>query len=230
MTWRLVALIALVGGTSCRSRADGAAARANVDAAAEVHELEVPRTTGEIKCDGELNEKDWSRSLRTGGFAESGEVARPFSEARFLRDEHMLYVALYAADQDIRPASAAHDGPVWTGDSVSIRVLAPTHVTIDVSASGVITDAQSGPPADPSWESGAVAGVEMDGTASDDSDEDEEWVAEIGIPISSLCGGASCRSVALQVSRCDTPRSGKRTCTSWGGASTHLVLDAPGRP
>ncbi len=194
--------------------------------AQQVEDIPVPRTSGPIACNGKLDEPDWLRATRTGAFvAANGKgPARPMSEARLLHDDKFLYLGLYAADEDIHPAVAAHDGPVWTGDAFSVRVFAPTNVRIDMSPSGVVTDAKVGPPVDPSWESGTVLGVDMDGTPNDASDDDEEWIVEAAIPLASLCGDGACSDLRVELSRCDTPKNGRRVCASWGGPSTRLRL------
>lgn len=224
---RARAAVALLAVSLAGCKAKETPPPARVDAGPGLVDVLVPGITGPVACDGKLTEPDWLRATRTGAFATRGgaEPARPLSEARLLHDDRFLYLALYAADEDIRPAAAAHDGPVWTGDSFSVRVFHPAEVRVDLSASGTVTDAKVGPPVDPTWESGVVAGIDMDGTANDDRDDDEEWTVEAAIPIASLCGGAVCKEVVLELSRCDTPRGGRRSCASWGGKSTRIRLE-----
>src|SRR5882672_5121643 len=63
----------------------------------------IPRATAPIVLDGEGDEPDWPARARRGDLlGGDGLPARPASEIRLLRDDRMLYAALYAADEDIR--------------------------------------------------------------------------------------------------------------------------------
>jgi hypothetical protein len=158
--------------------------------------LRVPR--GAVALDGETDEPDWRGAARTGPFPGSdGHPARPYSEARFLRDDAHLYVALYAADEDIR----ARDD--------SFRLVFGDR-TLDVSATGVVTAHRAG---GRPWDSGARAASDLDGTPDDPRDWDEEWSDELSIPLDAL-GPAP---LDLAIRRCDTPRDGKRVCAAWRG-------------
>ena len=116
--------------------------------------LRVPHARGPMTVDGETDEPDWTRApARTGAFlAADGSAARPASEARLLWDDAFLYLSLYAADEDIRAAKVAPDGPVWSGDSFSVELGSADGVkyTLAVGPSGIVTDAalRPGQPAD----------------------------------------------------------------------------------
>lgn len=187
----------------------------------------VPRTPEPITIDGELEENAWREvAARTGAFHDeaSSADAIPYSDARFLRDDQALYVVLYAADEDLRATVQAHDGPVWLDDAFDLRFRAPgvTDPTfvIDVSVAGVLTDVREGPAGarDPSWESGATAAVERDGTMNEPGGNDEEWVVEARIPLAALPS----KTVDLAIRRCDTPKGAARRCGAWRGT---LALD-----
>ncbi len=200
-------------------------------AATPTTELRVPRAKTPPKIDGELDELAWTKApARTGAFVASDGVAaaRPFSEARVLWDETNLYVALYAADEDIRVANVPPDGPVWTGDAFRLLFTRADGSVraIDVGPSGTITDAaaEPGQPLDYAWQSAAKAAVDLDGTANDPSDQDEEWVVEMAIPMSAL--GLTPRNgerIGFAVRRCDTALS-RRSCGSWPAYAAHGVL------
>lgn len=185
--------------------------------------LDVPHVSGPIKIDGELDEADWKRAARTGAFVDRAMAeARPNSDARFLWDDDALFVALYAADQDIEAKVKEHDSPLWLEDSFSIRVVpegSTSHYLIDVSAAGVISDARelASGALDPKWESGMTAKVDIDEdeTLNDPSDEDEEWVVEARIPLASI-GVRAGERVGLRIGRCDTPKGGTKACGAWG--------------
>lgn len=193
-------------------------------------ELHVPHVSRPPKLDGELDEPEWTLAPgRTGGFiAADGAAARPFSEARLLRDEKNLYVALFAADEDVQVAKVEHDGPVWTADSFGLVLTRSdgSSRTIDIGPLGTLTDgaASPGKPVDYTWQSGAQVAIDVDGTRDDTSDRDEEWVVEMAIPLAGLgLTGQPGERLGITVKRCDHVE-GKRACGFFGGASAPAVL------
>jgi len=208
------------------------------DAGAELR-LVVPRAKTAPVLDGELTDAVWVDDVvRTGPFLESGgaSLARPYSEARFSWGDGQLYVGLYASDEDIRATHDAADGQVWRDDSFRLAFHddAPgaREYLFDVSALGVLADGirGDGSPAtvDYTWSSHARIGHELEGSPNDPSNNDEEWVLEIAIPLASLGKqGVRGERLGLWVSRCDTPKGQPRACGDWG--RTHgrgvLVLD-----
>jgi hypothetical protein len=197
-------------------------------AATPANELRVPHTEAPIAIDGEGDERDWTRApARTGAFfGPDGTPARPVSEARVLWDETNLYFSLYAADEEIRVAKVAPDGPVWTGDFFSVELTNPdgTAHTIYVAPSGTLTDATSTPghPLDYLWQSGAKVAMDVDGTLDDPRDRDEEWVVEMATPFERL-GIVPRRGarIGIALRRCDVQER-RRTCGTWSGV---LVLE-----
>jgi hypothetical protein len=153
--------------------------------------LEIPATTMPIHVDGEWNEHDWSgHSLRGQFLGDDHQLSRPSSEVRLLRDERFLYVGLYAADDDIRSTDAfevAIAGHKWS-----------------ISALGVVT-----PPIE-----GAAIGVDRDGSVDDASNNDEEWLIELAIPIAAT-GLEPGKAVLLTASRCDVPKHQAKRCSAW---------------
>ncbi len=193
-------------------------------------ELHVPRVGTAPRIDGELDEPEWTNAPgRTGGFiAPDGSAARPFSEARLLWDEKNLYIALFAADEDVEVAKVEHDGPVWTADSFGLVLTRSDGWTrtIDVGPSGTLTDGASSPgkPIDYTWQSGAQVATDIDGTRDDTSDRDEEWVVEMAVPLAGLgLTGKSGERLTITVKRCDQVE-GKRMCGFFGGPSAPAVL------
>jgi hypothetical protein len=154
----------------------------------------VPRASGSIRIDGEWDEDDWARrAVRAPLRSENGELARPSSEARFLRDDHDLLVALYAADQNVESRDAFD--------------LTLGELTVHVTATGKVTPALPG----------VRAKVGMDeGTIDDARDDDEEWVVELAIPLE-LAGLRLPARVPVRVTRCDVPKDGVRRCGAWSG-------------
>jgi hypothetical protein len=119
-----------------------------------------PPAGAEIVCDGELDELAWQDAVRTGPFVDAkGGNAVPYSDARFLVRGDSLYVALYAADQNI----VADDAFAVDIGGRTFR-YGPAHQGPDI-------------------------GVDMDGTLDDPNDEDEEWIIEARIPLADLPRG-----------------------------------------
>jgi hypothetical protein len=198
-------------------------------------ELHVPHVKGSITLDGDLDDTGWTGPIaRTGAFlGADGTPARPYSDARITWGDGHLYLALYAADEDVRDAKRAPDGPTWLDDSFHIVFVRGDETSvIDISATGVVTDARKsrGGSLDFSWQSGLHVSTELDGTINDSHDDDEEWSLEIALPLESLgLKGKRGESIGLALRRCDTPKGATRTCGSWGEAPSPGVL-APQAP
>ncbi len=199
-------------------------------------ELHVPHAAGSIVLDGDTDDPGWQKTVaRTGPLlTSSGAPARPYSDARIVWGDGHLYFALYAADEDIRSTATAHDAPLWLEDAYHLAFTEGTTVrTIDVSPLGVLTDGirVGNGAVDFAWQSGAHVSYELDGTANDPRDDDEEWVIELAVPFESLgMRGERGERIALSLRRCDTPKSGVRVCACWGAcrdgdAAALLVLD-----
>ena len=195
--------------------------------------LHVPHAAGAIVLDGDTDDPGWLKATaRTNAFVDTtGAPARPYSDARLVWGDGHLYVALYAADEDIRATHADADAPLWTEDSFHMLFVdGHGERTIDVSPIGTITDARRDArgPFDYAWQSGAHVSHELDGTLNRPDDDDEEWVIEMAIPFESLgIKGERGDRFGFQVRRCDTPHGGARVCASWGteGEPGTLVLD-----
>ena len=194
--------------------------------------LDVPHVDSAVQIDGELTEVAWAAPGRTGGFLKDSRPARPYSDVRAVWRDGTLYLALYAADEDIVAPLSVHDAPTWTGDAFQLVFrTGDVERTVDVSPRGTVTDGArvGGGAFDPSWESHAVVAVDRDGTLDDRSDTDEEWIVELALPLASLgLSGLPGERIGFEVRRCDqihdrgpTPR---RACASWGDHDSELIL------
>ena len=200
--------------------------------AGPVRELHVPHLKGSIVLDGDMDDPGWEADIaRTGAFVdETGGDARPYSDARLVWGDGHLYLALYAADEDIRATHTEPDGPVWMDDSFHLVFRSGSHErTFDVSPLGILTDGQRslGGALEYRWQSGAHVSHELDGTMNHSSDDDEEWVIEMAIPFRALgIRGEKGERVGLTLGRCDSPHRGPRVCAAWARAGDGvLVLD-----
>jgi hypothetical protein len=211
-------------------------ARARLPADALI--LHARHAEGSIVLDGDTDDPGWRGDVaRTGAFLslDDGTAARPHSEAKVTWGDGYLYLELYAADQDIRAAHEVPDGPVWESDSFHVVFDdgAVEH-SFDVSPLGTLTDGErrvgAAPPGSPRpfeyrWNSGAHLSHELDGTPNQPADEDEEWVIEMAIPFDAIgLTGEKGESIGLSMHRCDTLKSGTRSCGSWGEGSRRGAL------
>lgn len=194
-------------------------------------ELHVPRASGAIVVDGDVDEEAWTTAARTGAFVdERGAIARPYSDARLLWGDGRLFLTLYAADEDIRATQKGDDAPLWLDDAFHLSFgRSGTFRFVDVSPLGQVTDAIALPGLAPeyAWRAEAEVGVEHDGTPNDSLDDDEEWVVEMAIPLTALGSTAtSGQRLDLSAHRCDTPHGGARMCGAFGeDERVVLVLD-----
>lgn len=154
----------------------------------------IPTTTADLKLDGELGETDWStRALRHILAAPGGGQARPFSEVSLLHDNAYLYVGLYAADENIQ-----------TGEFFDVHLGS---LAFHATSTGAITPEILG----------AKTSIDRDGTLDDPSNDDEEWVLELALPLPAT-GFAPGRAQVVTVQRCDTPKDHVERCGSWSGS------------
>jgi hypothetical protein len=196
--------------------------------------LHVPRLEGSIDLDAEGGETSWQENVaRTGAFlAADGTPEHPYSDVRMVWGDGQLYVMLYAADENIKAVQRNADAPLWLDDSFHMVFRrGDREYVIDVSPQGTVTDGErtGSEPANFAWQSGARTSVDMDGTLNDESDDDEEWVVEMAIPLAALgWTGTKGETLGFFVSRCDTPRGVGRTCGRWGSSradTSFIVLD-----
>lgn len=158
----------------------------------------VPQVSNAITCDGELDEIAWRTPARTGPLIDvRGEIAAPYADARFLRDGTNLYLALYAADEDVR----ATDSFVVTFRSGASRKL------ITFTAGGAMVPAVEN----------AHMSVDIDGTLDAPADDDEEWLVEASLPLTAIPFGRD-GVVDVAVEHCDITKDKVHRCSSWHGA------------
>jgi hypothetical protein len=192
--------------------------------------LRVPHIPGSITLDGDTDDPGWTKPpgpARTGAFLlANGETARPYSDTRMLWGDGHLYLALYAADEDIRSRTDQADGPLWLDDSFRLVFSrGDVDYAIEVSPKGIVTDAvrKAGGEYDYSWSSRVHVSPELDGTLNKPDDMDEEWVIEMALPFESIgLKGEPGETLGFSVKRCDTPKKSARVCAGWEG---RLVLE-----
>jgi hypothetical protein len=162
--------------------------------------LVLPQVGKEIRCDGELDETAWRSPARTGPFVDAGGApAAPYSDARLLRDDKYLYLALYAADEDVRS----------TDEFVVELSSASGKIVLHFRAAGTLEPAIAN----------AKVAVDLDGTLDEPSNDDEEWVVEAAVPLAAIPFGRD-GSVNARISRCDVTKDHVKRCGAWRGKLT----------
>lgn len=203
----LVVIFALaVAALAWRALPGASRHTANVQPQAAPYDLLIPRVHALPKLDGELDDALWQGPVaRTGAFLnEQGVSARPYSDARIAWGEDHIILALYAGDEDIRTSGSAKD---------LFRVTLGA-TTFEISATGALVGAPAG----------TRVAVDQDGTLDNSSDDDEEWVVELVIPLRSLgLEGKSGERIAFAAERCDTTHDGVRRCGAVHARSLALV-------
>ncbi len=165
--------------------------------AATTTALVVPQVGAPIHVDGELDEVAWRTPARTGAFVDaSGTQAAPYSDARFLRDDQFLYLALYAADEDIRKSDE------FVVELSSSRGRSTLHFRPDGTLAPSIAE--------------STVMVDLDGSLDEPSNDDEEWIVEAAVPLTAIPFGRN-GLVDVRISRCDTTKDGKQHCGTWKG-------------
>lgn len=170
---------------------------------------QAPLFGGSVVSDGALDEPGWQQALRSGPFLNpQGQPAVPHSELRLAVTDRDLLLGLYAADEDIGPSDAF---------TVRVQKLPDGAIhQVELTATATLTAAEVG---SPGWQSGARFGVDVDGTVGQPDDFDEEWVAELGLPLRRLALTAG-DVLRVTVNRCDMPKRSRRRCGQWQGDVT----------
>jgi hypothetical protein len=200
-----------------------------------VTRLKVPYTDTKIVIDGNLEEGEWSSSVaRSGAFVDpQGSSGNPYSDARFLWSKYNLYIALYAADEDLQASPRSKNQSIEPTDDVfhfELGVKTERYV-FEINPMGIVHEQKlrNDGSTDSNWHSGLKVGHDIDGTLNNATDDDEEWVLEIALPLASLGltpNGA--QELTWSVRRCDTPHRLRPLCNVWGTELTpHILVLAP---
>jgi hypothetical protein len=192
--------------------------------------LRVPRVTGAFPINAETEGKTvWEGDVGNTHdlLDDGGRGMVPYTEAKARWGNGKLYFLLYAGDLDLEGTVEKHDGPVEKDDAFRLEFGAGDVVrVVDVSVLGTVADslckgADGGRTCDVGWQSHAEVAVDRDGTLNHVGDNDEEWVVEMAIPLSSLglakaTGGTR---IPFSVRRCEVGFDGVHACGQWGKGS-----------
>jgi hypothetical protein len=156
---------------------------------------QILRAEEPIIIDGKLDEPSWFAAPDVGEFHFTWyrEGVKEQTVAKMLWDDENLYVGHVCRDAHITAQHPEHDGKIPEDDCFEV-IFAPdpqkpeVYFNIEWNVIGGYVDnfRPNGPkqPRAPVWDAEGVqvAGV-IRGTANDDSDQDDLWIAEVAIPL-----------------------------------------------
>jgi len=156
--------------------------------------LHVPRIAERVRINAETAGKTtWEGDTGTTHdlVDAPGHGMVPYTEAKLRWGNEKLYFLLYAGDLDLEGTVKKHDGTLEKDDSFRLEFASGDAVrVVQVSVLGTVSDficpGGDAGRCDPKWESHAEAALDRDGTLNKIGDNDEEWVVEMAIPLSSL--------------------------------------------
>jgi hypothetical protein len=200
--------------------------------------LHVPRVAGPVVINAETESKrTWDADTGTTRnlLDAEGHGMVPYTEAKIRWGNDKLYLLLYAGDLDLEGRTQKHDGAFDKDDSFRLEFPSRDAVrVVEISVLGTVSDfvcprGDAGAKCDPRWESRAEVAVDRDGTLNKVGDNDEEWVVEMAIPLSSLglLHAKPGMTIPFSVGRCEMGHDGVHACGSWGTGTPagELVLE-----
>ena len=149
-----------------------------------------------INIDGLLDEESWRKasSVRAFYIPVSRKEAISKTSARILWDDKYLYFGAELQDKDIYGFHREHDSTTWYDDVFEIFIkprddsphyyefqVTPQNTTLDMLI--VRRGAAGGIKRWSIFESGIITAVKINGTLNNWKDEDQNWSAEIAIPL-----------------------------------------------
>jgi hypothetical protein len=198
----------------------------------------VPRAPSPIPINAETEGKTvWDgEGGNTGNLRDSaGRGMVPYTQAKVRWGDGNLYFMLYAGDLDLEGKVTQPDTSLEGDDSFRLEFGSGKEVrVVAASVRGTVYDAlcdrsAAAPACDTAWQSGVKVAVDADGTLDHTGDNDEEWVVEMSVPLSSLGIDRATPGVriAFAVRRCEVGYDGVHACGSWGAGEPRgeLVLD-----
>lgn len=160
---------------------------------ANLPEHTILRAAGPITIDGAISEPSWNAATPVGDFVfpwwKSGEKEQ--TEARLLWDDVNLYISFVANDKHISAVHEKRDAPVSQDDCVEAFIMPDTthirhYYNFEINVLGTILDRFQLSKPTGSYTAALSAGIQIDGSLNNDSDEDRGFVTEIAIPFVSF--------------------------------------------
>jgi hypothetical protein len=164
-----------------------------------VREYTVTRAATPIRVDGRLDEADWNAAALTDRFVlyADGAPTRLRTQAKFLWDDHFLYIGFICEDPDVWATMTKRDDHLWNGEVVEILCDPDgdslNYFEVQVNPLGTVLDLFLAKPyyaggiADLSWNLDSLkSGVWVDGTLNDSTDVDSQWTCEVALPFKEI--------------------------------------------
>jgi hypothetical protein len=159
----------------------------------------VPKLTGPVRIDGELDEPVWSKAARLTPFSknQAGEPERERTEVLVWYDDEALYLGWICKDADIQATMTNRDSRFWEEEVVECFItrkelgkyfelqwnplggVFDAIITNELAPNGVSKNFQG------DWSYTAkqmTSAVKVRGTVNDSSDRDQLWQVEVRLP------------------------------------------------
>ncbi|MBI5691390.1 MAG: carbohydrate-binding family 9-like protein [Verrucomicrobia bacterium] len=167
----------------------------------------VPKLSGTVTLDGELNEVVWSKAAVLPNFvpADGQGAAREATTVRVWYDEGALYLGWVCRDIDIQATFTARDSKFWEEEVAEFFVTRgelakyyelqwnPLGGEFDAIITNTLDERGVSKTFKGDWNytaKGMKSGVKVRGTVGNSGDRDEVWQVEVRIPFSDLGGPA----------------------------------------
>jgi hypothetical protein len=167
--------------------------------AQDIREYEVKKTTSALEIDGRLNEPQWQAADVTERFIhhQDGAATILSTRAKFLWDDHYLYVGFISEDPDVWGTLVNRDDHLWNGEVVEILCdpdgdglnyfevqVNPLETILDLTLTKAYSE---GGQADLNWNLDSIkAKVWVDGTLNNLDSVDIQWQCEVALPFDEL--------------------------------------------
>jgi hypothetical protein len=156
-----------------------------------------PRTVGEIRVDGALDEPSWQKAPLTELFVDIEGESRPRprhqTRARMLWDDQYFYIGAEIVEPHLQATLTKRDSVIFQDNDFEV-FIDPNgdrneYYELEINALNTVWDLflpkpyRDGGKAQDSWDIvGLKSAVRIDGTLNDPSDIDRGWQLEIAIP------------------------------------------------
>ena len=162
------------------------------------------RTTGKIKVDGKLSERDWSRAASSEAFVDISGPGFPTpskeTHVKMLWDDEYLYIGATLVEDHIVGNLKQRDTIIWKQNDFEIFIDPDgdgvNYFEIETNVRGTLLDLimdkpyRSGGNFYSPWDcKGIQVGIYCKGTVGKASDRDQYWTVEAAIPRKSLMWG-----------------------------------------
>jgi hypothetical protein len=178
----------------------------NTGVQVRVSEMDVPRASGAINVDGQLNEPSWRTAGVTGALVNPGNGAPPgpsdaHGSVRVLWDDQNLYLGWEVSDDNLVETGTERDAHYWENDTTEVLIdpdgNGRDYYEIQVSPGGHTFDSQQPQPptggsfGNVGWNPNLRVAVVRNGTLGNEADTDTGYTVEMAIPWSDISAGAA---------------------------------------